>query len=867
MLQQELWSSWEQSLNADKPLSLQSLVSIRSLIVNPHTSNSTVCSILETLTRFLNQTTDPLTRHHTVKLLTDLASCHPLIFHSVPLATESIADGDPNIITELDDSLFVSMCFGASVSERLRLLRNAEKLGVQPCVLLTVFLGFTKDPYPYVRKEALDGLVGLCRYGVFQDRSLIEGCYYRGVELLKDAEDCVRSAAVRLVSELGQIIIATSEEEDKRDWSNTVFIQLCSMVRDMSLMVRVEAFNSLGKIKMVSEDILLQTLSKKVLSIMKEKKPYHLHIAKRVEILASNAAGAFVHGLEDEYYEFVGSLVDNHVLIRSSARKIFKLARLPYLEFFRLCVDGLLENLEKYPQDEVDIFSVLFHMGRSHGNFAANIIDEVSQEIEPVSDGNLGLDGARVAAYLVLSISVPLSCDKAGQSIPPRLFSYAVILLGRISSALGDIMDQNTLLAYLIQCSRSSSPHRRLEVDGEELSLHEGYADVSTDAGRDGSNHSATPLNLAGNETSEIQSMMLYESSDVGKSQGERQAEEHNQMKESMNCILAKVKDIWLLVQSRCMDEALKILRVCEEELEMLSSSSSPESFSALAFTKEYLKVIKLLAKIWGQIVWKVRTRKTGELEFLFQKLERTLRKIRCQFIRFSKEEELYVLELSLVAHILRLWKVEYCCCYFATLKKLSTTIAHIEFVHEETSTEVSNFLMEVKKTLQEAAANYSVGGSHFIKLVNDYALKEFRMMRGELMRHIYAALDVLDNDSEHPIPFISGLPVAIPLEITLHNVLSETRLWLRMAMNEEELIQFVFLDNVNILGGAYDDAMKFNFVAPFYQTKAASSITLTVSIGMECMFEDIHLHRRSYGGPNRPLVYLCPDIQVYLCA
>lgn len=79
--------------------------------------------------------------------------------------------------------------------------------------------------------------------------------------------------------------------------------QLCSMVRDMSVEVRVEAFNALGKIKLVSEDILLQTLSKKVLAIMKEKNSHGQCTAERFEILASSYAGAFVHGLEDEFHE------------------------------------------------------------------------------------------------------------------------------------------------------------------------------------------------------------------------------------------------------------------------------------------------------------------------------------------------------------------------------------------------------------------------------------------------------------------------------------------------------------------------------------------------------------------------------------
>ena len=72
------------------------------------------------------------------------------------------------------------------------------------------------------------------------------------------------------------------------------------MVRDMSVEVRLEAFDALGKIGLVSEDILLQTLFKKVLGINKDKiyKPI-----EGFEISASAAAGAFVHGLEDEFSE------------------------------------------------------------------------------------------------------------------------------------------------------------------------------------------------------------------------------------------------------------------------------------------------------------------------------------------------------------------------------------------------------------------------------------------------------------------------------------------------------------------------------------------------------------------------------------
>lgn len=97
------------------------------------------------------------------------------------------------------EGLFLSLCFGSSVAARYRLLLDADKFDVRPSILLTVFLGFTKDPYPYVRKAAMDGLIGLCNRVVVEDRGMIEGCYLRGVELLSDTEECVRCSAVRMV--------------------------------------------------------------------------------------------------------------------------------------------------------------------------------------------------------------------------------------------------------------------------------------------------------------------------------------------------------------------------------------------------------------------------------------------------------------------------------------------------------------------------------------------------------------------------------------------------------------------------------------------------------------------------------------------
>lgn len=207
---------------ASIPLTRHNLASLRSLVINPSTPISLITSIFEALSRHLDHGRDSLLLLHAFKLLSELASHRPDLSHlvvdcvrsrllrseSARVAAESldaialVAERDETSSSSLNgqfDSFLVSLCFNRSVSVRQWLLRNAERFGVRPHVLVTVFLGFTKDPYPCVREAALDGLVNLSKSSVFEDRALVEGCYYRAVELLDDVEACVRCAAVRTV--------------------------------------------------------------------------------------------------------------------------------------------------------------------------------------------------------------------------------------------------------------------------------------------------------------------------------------------------------------------------------------------------------------------------------------------------------------------------------------------------------------------------------------------------------------------------------------------------------------------------------------------------------------------------------------------
>lgn len=285
-------------------------------------------------------------------------------------------------------------------------------------------------------------------------------------------------------------------------------------------------------------------------------------------------------------------------------------------------------------------------------------------------------------------------------------------------------------------------------------------------------------------------------------------------------------------------------------------------SADTVAFVYQYLHIAELLAKIREHFLppRKVQCSTIGEFSLLLEKLDRNLKEMRYRFRGWSKEEELHVLELILVTCILRLSKVEIC-CHHATLKKLFMIISHAEFLHKEGSIEPSNFIVELKKSLGEIDIYNNIASSSpflFKRLLESFSLNQFRL--SENLKHIKAEMDHTGSDTE-PLPFISGLPVGIPFEITLYNVSSENRLWLRIFVHEQ-LTEFVFLD-LNQTGGC-DEVRKFTFVAPFYRTPKAMSLALRVCIGMECLFEDVNLIN-DYGGPTRELVYICKEKEVYL--
>lgn len=507
---------------------------------------------------------------------------------------------------------------------------------------------------------------------------------------------------------------------------------------------------------------------------------------------------------------------------------------------FRSCIDHLIKNLELYPQDEADIVYALYRIGRLHGKFVVRIIQEVSHELEPSFNGKLGFNKVRTGALLVLAISAPVSLEQKICSIPPQIFSYAVTLLGRISSGLVDVADQHTLLAYLSQCSRFTLTSSSENFEGGLMDFGLKYNQIQLFKTSD----DVSSLSTATMEPNKTKIPL------------------HSHVK-AMSCVenvVQNIVDLWPLIQLGCMNEVAQILRSWKEELRVFSRDSH-QSAGVLVFALKYVHIIKLLGNAWACSFSQKNLQLKGmALENLLGKLERRLKEMLFRYAGLSRGEKSHILELMLVTYALRLLYGD-TCCFEDYTNKVNFVLRSVEYLHSTGSVETSPFVTELQNVSHEIGHSEDEAVDKLDLLqnsLNRFSLKHIVLT--EELKYLDAEVDVCDNDFVNPLPFIPGLPVGIPLEITLHNISSETRLWLAISLGEKST-QFVFLD-LNESGGS-DEMRKFKYVAPLFRTPRVKHFIVKVSIAMECSSEDQLLKHCNM--PKHELVYLSKVKEVHL--
>lgn len=222
---------------SDERRRLRALASARVLIAKPDSSDSTRHSTVDALIRSLDaHSGDPAFLRPALKLLGEAAVLHrplapsviaavrPLLNGGKSLAADAIAvlasivesspeggEGGVSLLASvLDEDLVFSLASSPISLVRSRILdllvssigRAQSSVSLlRPHLMPKVLLCLAVDLFPLVRRAALDGITVFCEFsGSDLDGSIIDCCYDRAVELFRDEDELVRSAAVRLVS-------------------------------------------------------------------------------------------------------------------------------------------------------------------------------------------------------------------------------------------------------------------------------------------------------------------------------------------------------------------------------------------------------------------------------------------------------------------------------------------------------------------------------------------------------------------------------------------------------------------------------------------------------------------------------------------
>ncbi|KAJ1753539.1 hypothetical protein LPJ69_005664, partial [Coemansia sp. RSA 1752] len=275
---------------------------------------------------------------------------------------------------------------------------------------------------------------------------------------LDDAEQ-VRMIAVSLVWAIGSQYAKHVSLHNLR-LLDDAFIKVCDMVNDSSMLVRQRACLILGRFRRVSPQYLEQTFSKQVMSNLRSVprslgygRNRGLHSSKfhqretvdELRLLDSGAAGAFVHGLEDEYQEVRDAAIES-ILELSSESPVFASRAVDFL------VDMFNDSSDRVRVRAIRALTVMgtrsvIYLTDEQLSIAVSAIKDSSQSVrlriyeflrearidDVVYAGNviLVINTKRATRHAVASVlpdyvfgHLPYLCDKYPGCLPNNLAEY-----------------------------------------------------------------------------------------------------------------------------------------------------------------------------------------------------------------------------------------------------------------------------------------------------------------------------------------------------------------------------------------------------------------------------------------------------------
>ncbi|KAK7882134.1 hypothetical protein WMY93_028308 [Mugilogobius chulae] len=406
------------------------------------------------------------------------------------------------------------------------------------------------DQDPRVRTAALKAMLQLHSRGM----TIQQDIYDQACRLLSDDYEQVRSAAVQMVWVLSQLypesIVPIPSSNEEIRLVDDAFGKISHMVSDGSWMVRVQAAKTLGDMLQVSPHFLEQTLDKKLMSDLRRKRTAHERAKElfasgefssgrkwaddapkekldtnTVNLMASGACGAFVHGLEDEMFEVriaavealcqlarssagfaekcLDFLVDMfndeieevrlqsiHVLreisthitlredqldtvlavledssrdIREALHELLCYTNVSTKECIQLALLELLKNLNKYPTDRNSVWKCLKFLGQRHPTLVLPLVPELLSTHPYFDTPEPDMDDPAYIAVLVLVFNAAQSCPTMPALFSDHTFRHYAYLRDSLSHLVPLLTLPGRKQPYCLESAGSSSASASVE--------------------------------------------------------------------------------------------------------------------------------------------------------------------------------------------------------------------------------------------------------------------------------------------------------------------------------------------------------------------------------------------------------------------
>ncbi|XP_026185484.1 integrator complex subunit 4 [Mastacembelus armatus] len=660
----------------------------------------------------------------------------------------------------------------------------------------SIISDYFADQDPRVRTAAIKAMLQLHERGM----KIHQIIYDQACRLLSDDYEQVRSAAVQMVWVLSQLypesIVPIPSSNEEIRLVDDAFGKISHMVSDGSWMVRVQAAKTLGSMLQVSHHFLEQTLDKKLMSDLRRKRTAHERAKElfasgefssgrkwaddtpkekldtnTVNLIASGACGAFVHGLEDEMFEVriaavealcqlarsspsfaekcLDFLVDMfndeieevrlqsiHVLreisthitlredqldtvlavledssrdIREALHELLCYTNVSTKECIQLALLELLKNLNKYPTDRISVWKCLKFLGSRHPTLVLPLVPELLSTHPYFDTPEPDMDDPAYIAVLVLVFNAAKSCPTMPALFSDHTFRHYAYLRDSLSHLVPPLRLPGRKQVYGLDSEDSGCGS--VSVESSQLFLQQSLNRVST---------------IQNLEAPEAQDLLDFTIRDLQRL-GELQTE------------LAGAAD-FCATYLRCQ---LLLMKALQEKLwNMAVPLCLKQNVTATAATQQILE-------------------ETYKLEFLYSGLESrqvaTIHHVRLQ----AK-----ALQLILTAR---------------TRQGLDHLISSCEKFLQEVESFQRLFLTElphlqdsfVDKLLELMPRLSSCKPVEMVKILQT-TLRQSRLLQLRLPEQIHRATATIiepTGESDNPLRFTSGLVVALDIDATLENV------------------------------------------------------------------------------------------------